>query len=33
MLDRIGGLGYHDEAAADAWNRIDAFFAAHLASS
>jgi carboxymethylenebutenolidase len=32
MLDRIGGLGYHDEAAADAWNRIDAFFAAHLHS-
>jgi carboxymethylenebutenolidase len=31
-LDRVAGFGYHEEAAADAWKRIDAFFAEHLTS-
>ncbi|MFJ9622563.1 dienelactone hydrolase family protein [Streptomyces sp. NPDC101181] len=29
-LFRIGGMGPHPEAAADAWQRIEAFFATHL---
>jgi carboxymethylenebutenolidase len=31
-LMRIAGLGPHPEAAADAWQRIDAFFHEHLAT-
>ncbi len=31
-LQRILNVGPHPEAAADAWNRIEAFFAQHLAS-
>ena len=31
-LDRIGGLGHHDEAAEDAWRRIFEFFEQHLAA-
>jgi carboxymethylenebutenolidase len=30
-LMRVGGVGPHPESAADAWRRIDAFFAEHLA--
>jgi carboxymethylenebutenolidase len=29
---RVMGMGYNEAAAADAWNRIEAFFAEHLAS-
>ncbi len=29
-LDRVTGFGYREEAAADAWRRILAFFAGHL---
>lgn len=29
-LMRVGGIGPHPEAAADAWTRIEAFFADHL---
>jgi carboxymethylenebutenolidase len=32
ILDRVGGMGHHDEAAGDAWLRIFGFFEQHLAA-
>lgn len=30
LVDKVTGFGYRDDAAADAWRRIDAFFDRHL---